>query len=87
MFKKDLAYLRFLSHSSGSPIFINDNQIDVLHPDNEGPNTQIFFVYVIPIPFEFLVEGKNKIEFSAKFLPHIPGYDDNEFGEVEMWFQ
>jgi hypothetical protein len=90
-FKKDFAFLSFAAHSHGVEIFINGNQVhsvdDELDVDlgMEDWASNKFSIYVISIPFEFLIPGKNIVEFSARYIQSE--YDDSEFGEVQIWFQ
>jgi hypothetical protein len=90
-FKKDFAFLSFVSHNEGVDISVNGNVLAVFYSELDADMTlengvsSKLFTYIISVPFEFLTTGKNTVEFAARYVQ--PGYDDIEFGEVRIWFQ
>jgi len=82
---KKIAFIKFIAHHIDfSDLIVNGHRITL--NSVEESNIQNFFVYIIPIPFEILLQGENIIGIETNRWD-TGNYDDIEFGQLEIWFQ
>jgi len=82
---KEIAFVKFLAHNLDfADLIVNGNLIKLQQA--KEPTIQNFWVYIVPIPFDFLLLGKNTIGIQCNQWAD-GNWDDLEFGELEIWLQ
>ena len=81
----EISFAKFVGREINlSDLIVNDNRIRI--HEAFTPTDHNFFIYIIPIPINFLQNGRNVIGVESKRFDDGT-FDDIVFGEVEIGFQ
>ena len=81
----EIAFVKFLAkHIDFADLIVNDNRIRIL--EAASPTAHNYLIYIVPIPINFLKNGRNVIGIKVNQWD-TGNFDDIEFGEFEIVFQ